>query len=381
MLKPICSAIGAILIAFFACGPALATMCNEIDQKRYNNLTKLYEYAQIVDNPEDSKSNNRIVCKVDKDITVPVQQPELMEVIIPMEFIKEVEARAEQWMQSNERPTSRMFLKFTNLDSDDSNPQFSIGCYGEKKYENDWTEIAFNLSVKIIGRNALFYLAGAGLKTTIINRDTGETIIVTPGTDLSKLREIRANIVGEDCVFPIVHITVDALCEALSHNDSHLNYVFKEQNKDIFMLSSRSLTMIGHSLGGSATQYVASNLPRKCILEGGFNGFKAFAFSSPGLKSGEVLQNTDALKNFIINGDWLLKRAFLDRSQLGEIEVFTPPSSQMLCLGHSIDQVQNGICSCLQQDGAINKYNFKRSNREILTDERCEGYESIDQSG
>lgn len=384
MRETVCSFIGTIFVFFCACESAAAVICSEMNENQYNNLNKLYEYAQIVENPEYNESDDRVVCAVNDSASDSEESSKLIKLEVPMEFINQVRLRMRAW---NDMPNERIIFRRIEKEGDDKSPQFAIGCYGQNEYENDYTEIALDIAGKIFGQDVVFYVIGKELRSTIIDLETGDTMVVTPGTNLFNHRQFRANFVGEDCVFPLINFTVEVLCETLSQQNDELYDAFTEINKnEIFLNSSRSLSMIGHSLGGTATQYVALNLPDACIPEGGFGGFKGFAFSSPGLKkskkeygsvqSGSAQSPINTLQSFVIDGDQVLDLLFWRRRQLGQAAVFSPPDSQNLCHAHSIAHVQKGICLCLQGEGIITQHSSGSKNSKILSEGLCPGEDS-----
>lgn len=364
MRTTVCSAIGTILIFFAVCGPASAMMCNDT-----NELRKLYEYAQMA---EAAKSNNwdGMEACVDNNGTTIVESPsDIVELFVPKEFTDLVIIS-----------TNDEFAEFARLrPSQPNSMQFTVGCHSGNNLFDLVVDFSFKLFARTSDQGASFYLAGTEVTGTVVTNKSGEpiTIIHSTGFSLSALSEIRANFKGEDCVFPLVQTTVEVLCEVLrKRGDSPVYSAFIEANgNSMFSYSpprsswSQSLTMVGHSLGGSAAQYVALNLPDECSPGDGLDAFEVYVFASPGLMNERNTRlQSNMLQNFLIDGDRLLHhRVFQDRFQLGRIALFTPPRSQTFCLGHFIDEVQEGICSCLRGEGEMRHLTGGRTNDEIFT--------------
>lgn len=377
MRPNVCSAISTILISFAVGGPASAMMCNDPNVSPNYELKTLYEYAQIAEVPKNRGLNHMEDC-FDSEGKMIAQRPTgIVELIVPREFTDLV---AELVIAQNERA----MLRPTSRDGDGRTP-FTVGCRSDNR---DWG-ILIDLSFKLLAiprdQGVSFYLAGTEARGTVVAGEAGEPITVLGGTDLSKIPEIRANFEGESCVFPLVKTTVEVLCNALRYQRGKAYDALFEanSNNEVFSLKPQSLIMVGHSLGGSATQYVASNFPEDCKPEEGVDfSFEAYAFASPGLtnqRSTSLQSNT--LHGFLINGDWVLRRAFHDRFQIGRIAVFRPPAdSRMFCPGHTIDEVQAGICSCLKGEGVIRHFPGGIENSKIGTEQRCESDTDLNSS-
>ena len=110
--------------------------------------------------------------------------------------------------------------------------------------------------------------------------DPDGNITTIPGTSWDQMRQILSNVGGEDCVFPAAKFTVYAMCNrangAASGDGS--NSLLRTENDG-------RPTLVGHSLGGAAAQFIASS--RRPPTGGNWPdcpGVNAYAFGSIGLQ-------------------------------------------------------------------------------------------------
>lgn len=357
--------VSAICVAVGFWNPASAEMCVNPDENTTTLLKQLHEYAQIAEAPKKKNLRYMESCKAENGTVISRSPTDIVELIVPEQFTNRVKSRTDTEYSSLARlqPTRR------NENNGEISP-FTIGCSMDQDDQNaNLIDFSFRLFAKIIGDRAFFYLTGTEVKGTVVDRGTGEIITITPGTDLSQLPQIQANFRGENCVFPLVETTVSVLCEVLLDRGGDVYQAFVENNDHKnFSDQPKSLTMVGHSLGGSATQYVAMNIPDNCNSEENPLEFQAYAFASPGLKERGYPQNQpNNLESYLINGDWLLgHKVFSDRSQRGHVSVYTPPKWKMIGPKHSINDVQKSICMCLQGEGLMDFPSGNLLNEHIL---------------
>ena len=203
-------------------------------------------------------------------------------------------------------------------------------------------------------------------------------MIVFPGTELGDLAKIFANFGAEDCVLPRVGAAVEIFCNVLRSKEGSVYNAFVKLNGDKeFPRDSSSLTMIGHSLGGSVTQFTALNLPEECLPSDNFNEFRAFAFVSPGLKNekpestnqGKVQLPNERIFSVSVDGDTTvnekLEFIFSEHFQIGRVAVFMPQDSDELETRHTIVEVQKILCSCLQGEGSVHYDDGSFTNEHI----------------
>ena len=403
MRIPIRYIVGTFLILLCACRPASAVMCKDMEDSRIDELESLYKYAELVESAKQGDLNYMKECVYKKmidtegEVNISVKKPNTMNVYIPMEFIEIIPSAFEEEVGSRANNYQAISQPQTK-DSEGKIVQFVVGCRRKNSsIENAPVEgIILTPLVASDLRNS-FYLKAKEAAGTIIVDESGEENLVFHGTDLTEFTKIFSNFNGEDCLFPLVKITVELFCTVLRSNQLNFHieryystehdddiwhdYIsaFAKDNHDIISQSeSRSLTMVGHSLGGSATQFVALNFPYECLSGDSFNEFKAFVFASTGLKDSNPMSESQQgaqslnrrLTSVLINGDRALKFAnpffrFLKRFQIGRIAVFEPTKGSGFWR-HKIDDVQRTLCSCLQGEGSVRYESEIHRNSEIF---------------
>ena len=357
--------LSAGLIVLASCGTASALMCDALGSGQIMDMKKLYKFALLVEALDHPDLSDMPEC-TKSDRTVIVEPPDdVVEITVPQEFVTAVMNRME------EIENRRARLRPTRVGEDDQRSPFEVGCIAEVDGEDLVVAIGFIIFRLAVDNVVSYYVTGTEVTGHIIDQD-GNRIVLQEGTDLGELPQIRANFEGEECVFPAVKETVNVLCEVFKQTDDHdgVYAAFVESNKrSVFPESSDefSLTLVGHSLGGAAVQYLAENFPDDCKPEGKFKAFEAYAFASPGLVSTTAPQQLSVdLHGYIIDSDWLLEKLFSTRTQTGKLSVFNHPAGTPPSRGHSICEVRNSICSCLQGQGRIEMRDGNPENADIL---------------
>lgn len=165
-------------------------------------------------------------------------------------------------------------------------------------------------------------------------------IIPLPGTDLWRMRQILSNFVGEDCVFPTAKFTVYAMCAQANAAES------RDGSNFSLPTQSRRPTLVGHSLGGAAAQFIAS--ARRPPSGGNWpecRGVNAYAFGSIGLKPtgpNDHPSKGGTLKAYASKCDRAVQNLFSDRVQTGHLFTISSTTS------HLIDDIQQDLCKCLR---------------------------------
>lgn len=191
-------------------------------------------------------------------------------------------------------------------------------------------------------------------------------IVTIPGTALSRSSQAISNFVGEDCVFPAAKFAVYAMCEQAHQAEE------KGETSD-FRLGTENgkLTLVGHSLGGAAAQFIANSWPSQVDDQSWPNcpGVNAYAFGSIGLEPPDAGQRPTVegtLISYVSACDWIAQSApFSQRVQAGNLF-----SLSLTANSHTIDSIQEDLCSCLRQVGnhEFNDYgkpDFPPSNESL----------------
>ena len=152
------------------------------------------------------------------------------------------------------------------------------------------------------------------------------------------------DLIGKSCVFPISADVVSyySYDPSISH-----------------------LSVIGHSLGGAATQYVAKD---RASTSGDYSSrnytFKAYAFNAVGLDGTDAADlDLSILYNYYVKDEivsWLGR--YFDRKQIGntfqyvpppESDMWNPPGLKEAFRRHSLEVVQKSLCECMNRSGSV----------------------------
>lgn len=363
-------ALGFALISLLFCGTSLATsnnwqMCDTLfdsHRDRYT-LETLFRYAQIAERPKHSDNEYMWPCPDSDSVTLPNDLVPLKPSDIAIKRIKD----GIQERQNNEK------FRRARFDIADKE-SLSITCMS----------VDGSIELPIIFRIRMYLDLGVQLLN--INISTGisimdesdgearvkivpyfdlsqnELVYAAPGTDVTDVMQILSNYIGDECAFPAIHLVTNYVCEFVSHDFAHDS----EDNRPIYFTGDNmdrirktevySITLTGHSLGGQAVQYIAEqgfNICRRNV-SGRIPRYVAYSFAST--RNRMPTRSTDNLTSFLIEGDEILYSLKLGNGQFGNIIRYQPDPSQRFNGRHSIDEVQKGICECLQGRGMISSY-------------------------
>ena len=168
--------------------------------------------------------------------------------------------------------------------------------------------------------------------------------ITFPGTDPKQARELLANLVREECLFPAAHLVLRALCTVPNPKPDTGDWLRTDKNG--------RPNVVGHSLGGAVTQYIAISAPPELPSKDGDSRnacreVNAYTFGSTGLATdtaGDAPSISGQLTSYASDCDDLVQKLFSGRVQPGR--VFTLRS-----YNHEIDDIQADICRCRRFPG------------------------------
>ena len=197
------------------------------------------------------------------------------------------------------------------------------------------------VKLKMVGRND-------GTDQTWIPLIKPNGTIALGGTSWKYLiRQPAANFFGEECVFPAARYALYAMCTPPHDGDGGASGAG-------LSIDQGGPTVVGHSLGGAAAQYIAitgapDDLPNVSPPWQMCPSVNAYAFGSIGLSADAVgecpIANVN-LRSYISSCDWLTGMFFRDNLQTGHIVTLTENS-------HFIDSIQSDLCNCLQGTGNL----------------------------
>ncbi len=370
-------ALGFTLISLLFCDATLATshnwqMCSTIieSQRDRSTLETLFRFAQIAERPQHSDNEYMQACSGSNSNSVPLPNN-----LVSLNFSQD--ARNEINNQLRERQNVEGFKRARFVVAD--NNSLSITCMSDdgrielpivfqiRVYFDLATQfLNFNISTGIStideSDGVTRVRAGAYLH---LNQDQNQNqlVFVAPGTEITDVRQILSNYIGDECAFPAIHLVTDYVCDFFSHDVSHNSednspkYFTGDEMDTIRQNESYSIALTGHSLGGQAVQYIAEQGFNFCRRNG--NGrspiFEAYAFASTRNRSST--NPVMGLTSYLIEGDKILSRLIPEADQLGYVIRYKPESiwrrSYIFGALHSIDNVQESICDCLQGSGMI----------------------------
>ena len=183
----------------------------------------------------------------------------------------------------------------------------------------------------------------------------GELIFALGGAQ--SLMEFIAALTGGECVFSAVKFAVYKICEKAKERDYNSDFWFDTDEG--------RPTLVGHSLGGAAAQFIAKedSLSMDC------RGVNAYAFGSIGLNLVNPNHETPvrgSLKSYISNCDLLAQSLpFYNNVQLGELFTLSHTSK------HSIDGIQEDLYCCLQSESSLKFTNYGNSQTLYPNNNLC----------
>ncbi len=320
--------------------PALSQPCGP-----FKTLSALFSLSQRAERPDD-RGREPTHCSEEQTTIVPAV-PELSPINVPgpsanllkMVLVQQVNDRA-----LVERP-------------DDA--RLYVGCT-----ETILRVFNFDLAVEM-----RFFRPSTGadvVQLKMVSRSVGGTVdewtpiigpdatITFPGTDPGQAKQILSNFQGEDCVFPVARYAVYASCTPANGGDGNASDTTLRTEKD-------RLTVVGHSLGGAVSQFIAISGPPtiKPIAEETWEmcpEVNSYAFGSIGLTSSTASAHPSVhgtLTSYASDCDVLVQQVFPGKVQAGRL--FTLSSNS-----HLIDSIQEDLCECLRGDG-IREYRDRGS--------------------
>lgn len=177
----------------------------------------------------------------------------------------------------------------------------------------------------------------------LVRRDRGgtapERLLAIRGTDPRRWPQLMATVMDlldRSCVFEVA-----------------AEVVAREENR-----WTGRVSVVGHSLGGSATQFVARHRSTKSAALPATGGFRAYSFNGIGLAGSAA--NLRRLHSYYVDGEWVVElgRVF-GRSQAGNVVRYIPSagwppvSTAESYRRHKLSTVQESLCECAKGRGRM----------------------------
>ena len=375
-------ALGFTLISLLFCDASLATshnwqMCSTIieSQRDRSTLETLFRFAQIAERPKHSDNEYMQACSGSNSNSVPLPN-NLVSLNLSQDAIEEIDNQLQERQHLEEFKRARFDVADNNIPSitcmskNGSNKlpiAFQIRVYFDLVTQFLNINISTGISTIDESDGVTRVRAGAYLhlkQNQDQDQDQDQLVFVAPGTEITDVRQILSNYIGDECAFPAIHLVTDYVCKFFSHDVSHNsednspNYFTGDEMKRIRQNESYSIALTGHSLGGQAVQYIAEQGFNICKRNG--NGqcpkFEAYAFAST--RNCSSTNTVKGLTSYRIEGDKILSILNPECNNQLDYDIRYQPkfrlwSSYLFGALHSIDNIQKSICDCLQGSGMI----------------------------
>ena len=327
---------------------AEAVQCSQVTNGQINNLKTLFKYSQLAESPSDRREGETTNCSDGTTEFVPSMGTR-QGVSVPTEIAQNIR---------NGLIQQEYGAIFRTLTTDGQ--ALYLGCPAGSE-----SNVLVGLILRVFGweRNLVIEM-NAFAETRRNGRITGEPIrpevdslgvLRIPGTSLGNPGQVLTNFANDGCIFPATQYVVDAICQA--HNAGSLVLIEQDGATNGDEAGSRrreayraleldpTPTLVGHSLGGAAAQYIAQSQPGTPMKDGWQRcpNVNAYTFGSTGLTSrsnGENPTPRGHLKTHVSDCDWVTALIGSDRVQTGNITALSSNS-------HKIDDLQSELCKCI----------------------------------
>ena len=366
---PLC----AVLLIFASIQPVLAQDCSSLSTQTSRTQHTLYEYALIADAAHGHPSSNScLVEATQRRLSMPrLHRVPLLPEDIETRWKPQIleRWRAEIFLQPSDigRYIGDDGVTYITCAYDDITPQLALTWtefWRTRENEDAHSDIGVSLRVlAVISRTTL--PPDEELGVIRLSRDPPsssepEKLVAIRGTDFTKIPQIMASVhhlLSGSCVYELAALVVSEI----GHE-----------------VSSGRFSVVGHSLGGGAAQYVVQDYAqhpwRNPANRQNYNvTFAAYSYNSIGLDRsfvGDV--DPSILYSYFIKGEivsWLGRQ--FGRRQGGSVFRYDPPASwpstgTLSLVGsilgwnqpetirrHRLAAVQQGLCQCINGYGSV----------------------------
>ena len=295
-------------------------------------LIELFKYSQLAERPDDVEADEDRSCNYGPNGETATSD-ELMPIKVEDDEVKNLDAQVKRG-RDDDRAFVEGRTKAANV--------LNIGC-------STWRTLGIDIAVEL-----RLYSRPTGasdiVQTDVVGRtndndrgpgawvplEASGNVISLPGTNWEEIVTPGSNLFGKYCVFPAARFAVLKLCEwaYASLDDESITSVLTQ---------GQSPTLVGHSLGAAAAQFIASSDPQTqrslhCP------GISAYAFGSIGVAEDTIgaQPDSDRLKSYLSECDGFAQ-AFGWRTQPGHLFLLSGPENE----SHYIDEIQADLCKTL----------------------------------
>ena len=188
----------------------------------------------------------------------------------------------------------------------DSNPPRLALSWEESEHSNDGAPETLYVSLRtaiIMSDNFLSTLSDyerIGLQTFVLETTSNgakNRVTAIPGTDFSNIADLRSSLtslVRESCVFPIADMVIDTI-----------KYSADNRRFQAGLGPLENITVMGHSLGGTAAHYVAERrASRSTNVQANTDAqFQAYSFNALGLDPRYRTPNVSQITSYYVYGE------------------------------------------------------------------------------
>lgn len=369
-------AILVLLTVLFSVESANSQECSSLSEDLISTHRALYEYAQFAESAYGQTESNSCFLEVSgQRIGSP---PHRTLTLLPQDFDERWEPQIlERWPDgsiSQPESMSRYIgddgVTYVTCDYDGSiGPHLALTWTEFWRTQENGEPLSFvDVIVEVVIVAARWILPSreelglVRLRRDSLSESGAEELVAIRGTDFTRVPQIMASIgdlLSESCVFEVAAIVVDYIGDNLSDG---------------------RISVVGHSLGGAAAQYIVKDHVQHpwrnpANRQTSTVTFGAYSFNAVGLDHRHV-GNADpsTLLSYVISGElvssWLSQQ--LGRRQAGSVIRYVPPDSwpsvgefevleNALLRGevpeairrHRLPAVQQGLCECMNGHGSI----------------------------
>lgn len=321
------SAIVILAIGFAMPASGQANTCVE-----EATLIELFKYSQFAERPDDFRAGEDWTCNYGPNGETATPDM-LMPIKVEDDEVKNLDAQVKRG-RDDDRAFVEGRTKAANV--------LYIGC-------STWRTPGIDIAVEL-----RLYSRPTGasdiVQTDVVGRtndndrgpgawlplEVSDNVISLPGTDWSERLTPGSNFFGRYCAFPAVRFAVLKLCERAYAS-------LEDESITSVLTQGQSPTLVGHSLGAAAAQFVASSDPQTqrslhCP------DISAYAFGSIGVAEDAIgaQPDGDRLKSYLSECDGYAQK-FVWRTQPGHLYLLSGPKNE----NHLIDEIQEDLCNAL----------------------------------
>ena len=336
--------IAASALFFLSCAvSAVAQPCDELWPALVDEQRSLYEYSLIAGIPSGDDKNS---CRVTESDILESRGHEFKNLLdgdYVYQAARENELRVGVYADSHNS-------KYFTCDIDDGavgrgalvlgmrNPTILLAGYwafAANGVDIVWTVRVATAFIEESWKEKLEYV-----KLSRVGSDGPETLLAIRHADTLRYKVTAlAALAGESCTFDLAAQLVGQI---LGTTDG-----------------VKRLAVIGHSLGGAATQHIVQRVSQDGETRYDLDGY---AFSSFGL---DADPQTEGVTSYYIKGDWLTTIPL--RRQIGRVLRYAPRQrwGWSSVTKHHLETVQTAICKCIRGQGTIYAESPRQEQREL----------------